>query len=191
MGYFLPVERPDIQNPEEVYLRLLRLDEHAHIVEAEARVEFLMRTHEEVKGGRVVLGTVFRPEVQGRLRDVFEWLLEDKFGGLGEGERGIDFLIVLDAQFWLDADDEAREILVYHEMCHIQPAFDKMGAQRFDRDTGLPVLTLQNHDVEEFSQVVRRYGAYSRDIEEFVRACRDGEAAKGLDRQDVRIPGRS
>lgn len=178
MSYFLPVERPDIDNPEVFYLRLLKLAEHAHIVEAEARVEFLMRTHAEVKGGRQVLGTVFRPDVQGRLREVFQWLLEDKFGGLGEGDRPIDYLIVLDAEWWMDADERDREILVYHEMCHIQPAYDKMGAQRFDRDTGLPVLTLAGHDVEEFSAVVRRYGAYSRDIRDFIGAASEGDAAQ-------------
>lgn len=180
MGYFLPSLRPDIPNPEEVFGRLLRLDEHKHIVEAEVRIEFLMRTHPEVKAGRTVLGTVFRPEVQGRLRDLFDWLLEDKFGGLAEGDRGIDFLIVLDAEFWMDADDLAREILVYHEMTHIQPAFDKMGAQRFDRDTGLPVLTIAGHDIEEFAAVVRRYGTYSTDLRNFMQAAREGDAANGF-----------
>lgn len=177
MGYFLPSERPEVADPGEVFARLCRLDEHRHIVEAEARIEFLMRTHDEVKGGRRVLGTVFRPDVQGRLRDVFQWLLDDRFA-LAEGDKPIDYLIVLDADFWLEADDRAREILVYHEMTHIQPAFDKMGGQRFDRDTGLPVLTLVGHDIEEFSAVVRRYGTYSRDLREFIAAASEGDAAQ-------------
>lgn len=175
MGYFLPSDRPEMPNPEAVFLRLCKLDELKHIAEAEARIEFLMRSHEEVKGGRQVLGTVFRPDVQGRLREVFAWLLEEKFGGADD--RPIDFLIVLDAQYWLDADDRAREILVYHEACHIQPSFDKHGAQRFDRETGLPVLGLVGHDVEEFAAVVRRYGTHTQELRDFIAAASQGDAA--------------
>lgn len=175
MSFFIPLKRPGMPQPAEVYLRLLDLPEHSHIREAEARVEFLMRGHAEVKGGRQVLGTVFRPDVNGRLREVFTWMLEEMFGpGDDSGDDAerppIDFLVVLDAEYWLDGDDRDREILMYHELCHIQPAFDKNGAQRFDRETGLPVLTLAGHDVEEFKAVVERYGAYSEDIRQFVAA---------------------
>lgn len=174
MGYFLAASRADMPDPAVVFARLLALPEHAHFAEAEARVEFLMRGHEEIRAGHRVLGTVFRPDVQGRLSDVFKWLLDEKFG-CAEGER-IDFLVVLDAQFWLDAGDVDREILVYHEMQHMQPAFDKFGAQRFCRETGLPVLALVGHDVEEFAAVARRYGAHSQELNDFVHAISEGDA---------------
>jgi hypothetical protein len=180
MSFFLPLKRPEMPQPAAIYLRMLDLPEHIHIREAEARVEFLMRTHAEVKGGRVVLGTVCKPDVTGRLRDVFTWLLEEMFGpGDGAGSddpdaaRPIDFLVVLDAEYWLDATDRQREILVYHELCHIQPSFDKYGAQRFSRDTGLPVLTLAGHDVEEFSAVVTRYGAHTDELRQFIAAAQE------------------
>ncbi len=176
MGYFLPTDRPGMANPAEVFVRLCKLPEHAHITEAEARIEFLMRGHEEKKGGRVVLGTVFRPQVDGRLREVFTWLLQDKFGA--DDDEPIAFLVVLDAEFWLDSDDVQREILMYHELCHIQPAYDKNGAQRFDRETGLPVLTLAGHDVEEFAAVVERYGTYNAELREFVAAAQRGDGVR-------------
>lgn len=175
MSYFLPADKPDMPSPLPFHERMLELAEHKHIVEAEARIEYLMRSHEEVKGGRQVIGTVFRPDVQGRLREVFQWLLEDKFA-LAEGDQPIDYLIVLDASYWSGASDRQREILVYHELCHIQPAFDRYGAQRFDRDTGLPVLTLAGHDVEEFSAVARRYGAHTQELRDFVAAISQGDA---------------
>jgi hypothetical protein len=174
VGYFLPADRPDLPSPLPHHARMLKLAEHKHIIEAEARVEYLMRSHQEVKGGRRVLGTVFRPDVQGRLREVFQWLLEEKFGAQ-EGDPPIDYLIVLDADYWVDADERSREVLVYHELCHIQPAFDKYGAQRFDRETGLPVLTLAGHDVEEFSAVVRRYGAHTQELRDFIAAVSEGD----------------
>lgn len=170
MSYFLPAERPGMADPAVVFWELCKLPEFAHIGEAEARVEFLMRSHQEIKGGRQVLGTVFQPNVQGRLKEVFTWLLEEKFGGMED--TPITYLIVIDAEYWLDASDQEREILIYHEACHIQTAFDKNGAQRFDKDTGLPVLCLVGHDVEEFSAVVERYGAHSDELVRFAAAIK-------------------
>ena len=40
---------------------------------------------------------------------------------------------------------------------------------KFNKDTGQPVLTLRGHDVEEFTGVVRRYGA-SKEVQELVDA---------------------
>lgn len=173
MGYFLPSARPDIQDPAAVFWQLVKdQPEFHHIGEAEARIEFLMRTHPEIKAGRQVLGTVFTPDVQGRLRDVFAWLLDGLFGDT-DGNP-ITFLIIIDAEYWLDASEREREILIYHEACHIQITFDRNGAQRFDRDTGLPVLGLVGHDVEEFAAVVARYGAHSDDLRRFVAAVKPG-----------------
>jgi len=46
-----------------------------------------------------------------------------------------------------------------HELYHIVQSVDEFGAPKFNRDTGMPTLTLRGHDVEEFVGVVRRYGA--------------------------------
>lgn len=170
MGFYVPTGEGGIPHPGEVAAKLLKLPEHQHITEAEARIEWLMRGHAEVRAGRAILGTVYKPEVNGRLRDVFDWLIAEKFGEVP------DFLIVLDGEFWKDATDHEREILVYHELCHITPSIDAMGATRFSKETGLMVLTLRSHDVEEFADVVRRYGAYSRDLEDFQRALEEGNA---------------
>lgn len=175
MGFVVPDGQRGIPHPEEFALRLFQLPELAHIKDSEARIEWLFRTHAEVKGGRQVLGTVFRPEVNGRLRELFTWLLEDKFGGTDE-DAPIAFLIVLDYEFWAEAPDLQREILVYHELTHIQPALDKYGAPRFDKETGLPVLTLAGHDIEEFTAVVRRYGSYHQGLVDFIDAAREADA---------------
>ncbi|MGP1861266.1 putative metallopeptidase, partial [Citrobacter freundii] len=60
--------------------------------------------------------------------------------------------------------------LVEHELYHIAQATDDFGAPKFNKETGQPVLTLCGHDVEEFTGVVRRYGA-SKEVQELVDAA--------------------
>ena len=175
MSYMLCHEAPpSVPQPAEFFARLLSLPEFGHIVESEVRIEWLYRTHPEVKAGRQVLGAVHEPNVTGRLREVFSWMLQDKFGGSDE-DVPIKFLVIIDYEYWAEADHRAREILIYHEACHIRPALGKDGEQRFDKETGLPVLCLVGHDVEEFSAVVRRYGAWSDDLQAFISAAADGD----------------
>jgi hypothetical protein len=57
-----------------------------------------------------------------------------------------------------------------HELYHIAQATDDYGAPKFNKETGMPVLKLRGHDVEEFVGVVRRYGA-SKDVQEMVDAA--------------------
>lgn len=162
---FAPYRLPDPDNhPALTAGRVLRMPEHVHLQENEIEIDWLMRCAEKVKGGRQVLGTVFEPKVQGELKDLFEFMLERLLGRLPR------FLVVLDDAYWSKATTLQREILVFHELSHIRQKLDKFGAPRFDKD-GLPVYGLHGHDVEEFTQVVARYGAWSDDIRAFVRAA--------------------
>lgn len=162
MSYQIPPD--DEHHPARWAARLMDAGEFAHLRDGEARIAWLMRTHEEVMGGRQVLGTVFMPKVQGRLKDVFIWLLEEKF------PEGVDFLIILDADYWDESDDRLREILIFHELCHAIQKVDQYGSPRFDED-GNPVWGLRGHDVEEFTDVVARYGAWNEDLRGFIAAA--------------------
>jgi len=165
MGYFLPQELPQTVSQPAVHLhKLLRLTEFAHLRDGEARIEFLMRNHPQVRGGRTVLGSVHLPGVQGQLKDVFIWMLEEKFGELP------DFLVILDADYWQESGEREREILIFHELCHAIHAKDKNGDDRFDAE-GRPVWGLAGHDIEEFNAVVRRYGQWSQDVRDFIAAA--------------------
>jgi len=159
-----PYRLPDnATHPAIIAERVLRMPEHMHLLENEIELDWLMRTGEKIKGGRQVLGSVHMPTVQGEFRDMFEWLLEGLLGRLPA------FLIILDETYWEAATPQAREILIFHELAHIQHKLDRYGAPRFDKD-GLPVYGLVGHDVEEFTSVVARYGAYSDEIRSFVAA---------------------
>lgn len=154
---------------EPVVDAVLRMPEHQHLVENEIDLAFVFRQEPKIVGGRQVLGTVYEPKVQGGLRDFFEWMM---YRLLGRVPR---FLVVLDAEYWATCGAWRREILVFHELSHCRQKLDAYGAPRFDMN-GLPVYGLVAHDIEEFSAVVRRYGSWSEEIREFIRAAREGDA---------------
>ena len=161
-----PYRLPDPGNhPAVIAERVMRMPEHRHLVDNEIEIDWLMRTGEKIKGGRQVLGSVHEPTCQGEFRDLFQWMLESLLGRLPR------FLVILDEAYWLQASPRAREILVFHELAHIQHKLDRYGAPRFDKD-GLPVYGINGHDVEEFTSVVARYGAYNDDVSRFVDAAR-------------------
>lgn len=50
-----------------------------------------------------------------------------------------------------------------------------MGVPLYSQDTGLPILGLRGHDVEEFVDVVRRYGARATGVRALVEAAAQAE----------------
>jgi hypothetical protein len=163
--FIVPESNPD--HPAVIAARLMKLPEHSHL--EDASIEWLFRTNPQIKQGRQILGTCYMPTVTGGLRDFFVWMVERLFGHFP------DFLIVLDYDYWRESSPLLREILVYHEMCHAVQAVDKYDAPKFDKD-GLPVWAIKGHDVEEFSSVVRKYGAWNQGIQDFLDAAREGGA---------------
>lgn len=159
MSYIIPAGESD---PAPIYNRLRdTCAEFAHIKEGEPIVAFLLKEAPTIRQGRQILGTVFEPMVQGQLRPLFDWMLSHLF------DQYPDFLIILDLDWWEAANEREREILVFHEMCHIAQAEDGDGVPKFNKVTGAPCWCLRGHSIEEFHETVRRYGAYSLDLEEF------------------------
>jgi len=154
---------------EPVVARVLGMPEHAHLVDHEIDLAFLFRCEPKEFGGRMVLGTVYEPKVQGGLKDVFEWMISRLLGRLPR------FLVVLDDGYWQECGARNREILVFHELTHCQQKLDRYGAPRFDLD-GNPVYGLRAHDVEEFTSVVRRYGVWNDELREFIAAAQQADA---------------
>ena len=146
--------------------RLLDAAEHEHLREHEPDVGFLLREKELVNQGRRILGTCHMPQVQGRLGPLFDWMLERTLGYVPV------FLFVLDAEWWRQASDREREILMFHEMLHAGIAKDNDGCPRFNRQTGEPSWAIRGHDIEEFNEVVARYGAWSPDVQAFLAAVK-------------------
>jgi hypothetical protein len=150
-------------DPRVYAARILEMPEHEALTAGGAVIDWLFRGIEKRKKGRRILGTCYQPGVQGDLADLFTHLLAQHCG------RTPDFLIILDWQWWMEASPRAREILCFHELKHADQARDVFGVPRFDRE-GMPIWALRAHDLEEFNDVVRRYGVHDADVEKFLGA---------------------
>jgi Putative phage metallopeptidase len=154
---------PPELDPRVIGAAVLELPEHHDLETGGATVDWLFRIAEKRKHGRRILGTCYMPSVQGDLSDLFDHLLAQHCG------RAPDFLIVLDWIYWRDTTPLGREILCFHELKHAVQARDIYGGPRFDRE-GMPIWAINAHDIEEFDDVVRRYGVHSADVERFLSA---------------------
>lgn len=84
-----------------------------------------------------------------------------------------DFLITVCAPIAAEMDDWAFCALVEHELCHAAQDQDPFGSPRFTRE-GKPIFRLVGHDVEEFVEVVARYGADATGTRALVTAANAG-----------------
>ena len=86
-----------------------------------------------------------------------------------------DFIILLNQNFWTSAltEDKQRAALLDHELCHAAVCVDKYG-DPIEDERGRKVYRIRKHDIEEFAQIVERYGCYKRDLERFAESIRRG-----------------
>lgn len=95
------------------------------------------------------------------------WQLRQWFGDLP------DFIITISAPFAAQADDWSFCALIEHELCHAAQDVDPFGMPRFGNE-GQPLFRMVAHDVEEFNDVVERYGARATGVEAMVRLANAG-----------------
>lgn len=168
----------DAGGPWSIYERLRlshdELGELNDMTDQGITLAFMFRGGEWRSGQRGILGKCYcGPSAQGDLRPLFEQLLEDTLGYYP------DFLIILAADWWEDASEREREVLVFHELLHCGWARDKYGAPKVSRDSGMPATCIVPHSIEEFTAVVRRYGAWKADVAEFIAAATEAPAMGG------------
>lgn len=140
--------------------------DHEHLRSAE--IGFLWTNVANSKKGRTVIGTAEPGAPQGAMGkwgrakatlQVTEW-----FGAVP------DFIITIDAAWWLQASDAEACALVEHELSHCGQDIDEFGAPKFSKSTGQPVFTMKPHDFEGFIGVARRYGAIEPGVRELMEA---------------------
>jgi hypothetical protein len=168
-GYNCP---PDA-DPRLIGERLVNeVPRFSHLKEGEALIMFVFRMAPKARNKRTILGQISLPKFQGSLGDLAAWLLAIACQG-----HMPDYMMILDNEFWQAATPTMREALVFHELCHTIHETDKEGELRFN-DAGRPVFGLQGHDLEEFNDVVARYGAWLPDVVTFANALRSGEQSE-------------
>ncbi|HHT0320944.1 TPA: putative metallopeptidase [Raoultella planticola] len=173
---WLPYHRviPAAEIGEWVNQHILSVDgrihnpDHEHLTNAlaDADIAFMWASGAFAKKGRYVLGQCEQVMLRagGWQKARMEQQMHEWFGRIPK------FIITLAADYCEQCNDLEFCALVEHELYHIAQATDDYGAPKFNKETGMPVLKLRGHDVEEFVGVVRRYGA-SKDVQEMVDAA--------------------
>lgn len=78
----------------------------------------------------------------------------------------VDFAIAIRRYFYDRFDERQRDAVLFHELLHIE--FKEPGK-----------FALRNHSIEEFTAVMRRYGAFLPDRASFVKAWANWESDQG------------
>jgi len=148
--------------------------EHQHLLEAD--IAFLWAATAFTKQGRNVLGQAEEVMMRagGWQKARMEQQMHEWFG------RKPDFIITLAADFCMNCSDLEFCALVEHELYHIAQQKDEFGAPKFCRDSGLPKLCMRGHDIEEFTGVVRRYGA-SEEVKQLIDAASQPAEVANID----------
>ena len=136
------------------------------------------RHHEHLRNARIAVAwnLTWQPDVDGRCT-------------LGKCKRAsdldrelapYDFVVMLRHEWFESAEvtDAQREALIDHELSHAEVTLDDNGEPKRDTKDRV-VYRVRKHDLEEFSEVVRRHGLWKRDIEDFAAALERARQTKG------------
>ena len=165
------------KKPKSVSYTLLTRESHPEIY---ARLDALVDTfHEELRNARIALAwcTSWKADVDGKQT-------LGKCKRASELDRELapyDFVILLLESFWTNevVEDQQRDALLDHELCHATVKEDKFGDPAIDPH-GRVIYRLRKHDLEEFVCIADRYGTWKRDLELFAQALRRTKAQPRL-----------
>ena len=93
-----------------------------------------------------------------------------KAGDLDKQFHDFDFVILLNSEAWKTLSEVQRRALMHHELEHAAVSEDQNGNPKRDA-RGRLMYRVRKHDLEEFRSIVKEYGCYKSDIEEFVRTA--------------------
>lgn len=128
---------------------ITRVVQHQELVNV--HIEYLFLEQAQKSGGRTVLGRARK------ITGLNAWLAAP-----GKRPKGFSlpeefFVIDIAHDKWVQMDDNQRVALVDHELSHC-------GWHLNDED--MPVLTIRQHDVEEFIGVLSRNGLWKEDVQQ-------------------------
>ena len=101
---------------------------------------------------------------------------------------GFDFVILLNFERVNGSDFSPQQLraLIDHELCHGTVAVNAKGETK-EQEDGRPVYRVRKHDVEEFREIVERYGLWKADLEAF--GVTAGKAAQQAGLFDAAVKG--
>jgi len=115
-------------------------------------ISYLFRDKATVTDGKVITGRCIRVDDR-------NWALHKK-----------DVLIEIARDIWEEMDARFQKALMDHELGHIGLEFDEDKTIKMEETTGRIKVRIRRHDIEEFSDVLERHGAYHKALREFLAA---------------------
>lgn len=154
----MPTYQPCSEDVKAMADELLNeFDTHHPLRDAKPKIDFVFAyasvdANGEIKNGAVAISFRGRKAL-GLCRATS---LIERAKGNGDAE------IILDGDWWKDADREQQRALLDHELHHLAVQFDRHGHLKKD-DLGRPVLAMRKHDIEIgwFSAIAARHGKHS------------------------------
>lgn len=156
--------------------------------------------HEDIREARIALvwHLSWKPDVDGRVTLGMCRKVSDLDRELRGDYNAFDFIILLNKKWWTDplTTHAQRDALLDHECCHAAVSFDQGGEPNVD-ERGRTVYRLRGHDVEEFAEIIKRHGTYTRNLEltaaalDRVRADSAGYVGIKSTHERLRIAGAS
>lgn len=144
---------------EEVALPLIE-KYHGHLLDFKVKIKYLFTDKTPKKGGK---------EVWAYVRKVSSL---NAFLASGEEETAEEFFImVVSEPVWDILPPNKRTPLVDHELCHLWAEVNQKDNDDDDPPENPVKLSLNPHDVEEHTCIVRRWGLWREDVEDFVNAA--------------------
>lgn len=120
----------------------VRREYHPELLAADFII--LTRSPAAQKGGKAVLGSMKKASAEAQ----------------GLAGQKADYILTVSLDDWNIFRDRQRRALLDHELSHCQGKEDK--------ETGAIKWGLVGHDIQEFSAVLKRWGAWSEDIVQVV-----------------------
>ena len=120
---------------------------HEMLGNSGVRIEYLHRSNVPKSKGKFIFG--FAKKITG------------EHATLADSDEPF-FCIIIAHPAWEVLPQKHREALVDHELCHCGIEVNEKGETK---------LILRNHDIQEFSAIVRRHGAWTPDVQEFLQAA--------------------
>lgn len=146
--------------------------------------ELVEEHHQDLIDAKIALAwnLSWKPDVDGRVT-----LGKcKKASDLDRELAAFDFVIILRQEFIEDGSvtDDQRRALLDHELCHAAVKYDADDEPVLD-ERGRKVYRIRKHDLEEFAEIVERYGCWKRDLEHFASALRRSKQKPLLEDEPV------
>lgn len=119
---------------------------------AHIKIAYEFRDEATISNGKVIAGRCIRVDDR-------NLILHDN-----------DVIIEIAKDVWSEATDNFQTAIMDHELSHIGIRFEEDGEPARDPKSNRIKIYLEHHDIEEFADVLERYGDYHVALRDFLKA---------------------